>query len=236
MSLDAFFDSLEPRRSGQPRVPFGLTVFDVYQELYNRQFQFVRRHDSRVVAFESSPEHDAFIEAAFGGFPSRGYLSHLANAYREAFDPLQLQATAEVWIRIAKESYATPLRFTMHTIKRDPDGHSDPIFFIADPSSSLDLIDLWNLRQFAEPVLAISSAWLTEARDSIREFVTANYRPFPAIHMALWFTPSYNLAGPSPKSAPKKSHCRYSMDSHQDRGATIAGIGESGTSTALRIE
>jgi hypothetical protein len=198
LSLDAFFDPPEPRRSGHPRVPFGLTVFDVYQELYNRQFQFVRRHDSRVVAFDSSPEHDAFIEAAFGGFPSRGYLSSLANAYREAFDSLQLQATAEAWTRIAKESYATPLRFTMHTIKRDPDGHGDPIFFIADPKSPLDLIDLWNLRQFAEPVLPISSPWLTEARDSIREFVTANYRPLPGnphgvmVHTTIQFGRSFS--------------------------------------------
>ena len=113
-SLDDFFDPTDTRRSGQPRVPLGLTILDVYQELYDRQFQFVRRHDSRVVAFDSSPEHDAFIEAAFGGFPDRGYLSSLASAYREAFDPLRFQATPEVWTRIAKESYATPLRFTMN--------------------------------------------------------------------------------------------------------------------------
>lgn len=198
VSLDAFFDPPDPRRSRQPRVPLGLTVLEIYQELYDRQFQFVRRHDSRVAVFDSAPEHDAFIEAAFGGFPAQGFLSPLAKAYREAFDPVQLQPSAEAWMKVARDRYATPLRFTMHAIKRDPDGHNDPIFFIADPNSPLDLIDLWNLRQFAWPVLPISSVWAAEARESIREFVTANYRPLPGnphgvmVHTTLQFGRSFS--------------------------------------------
>lgn len=196
-SLDAFFES-DPQRSGHPRVPIGLAVLDVYQQLYDRQFQFVRRHESGVVVFDSSPQHDAFIEAAFGGFPTRGFLFPLANAYREAFDPIQLQPNAEAWIKVAREGCATPLRFTMNTVERSPDGRNDPIFFIANPNSPLDLIDLWNLRQFAGPVLPISSAWASEARDSIREFVTANYRPLPGnlhgvmIHTTLQFGRSFS--------------------------------------------
>lgn len=195
--LDAFFDPPEPR-SGQPRVPFGLTVLDVYQELYDRQFQFVRRHDNRVALFEHSTDHDAFVQAAFGGFPAQGFLAPLAKAYREAFDPLLLEPSAATWIKVIKEGCMTPLRLTTHDVKREPSGYNDPILFVADPNSSLDLIDLWNLRQFATPVVPINSVWATEARDTIREFVAANYRPLPGnphgvmIHTTLQFGRSFS--------------------------------------------
>jgi hypothetical protein len=176
VSLNAFF---EPRQNSRPEVPFGLTVFDVYQELYNRQFQFVRRHGSRVAFFDSSADHDPFVEASYGGFPTEGFLAPLAKTYREAFDPLQLQPSAASWIKVREEGCATPLRFTMHDVKGQSGGYEDPILFVADPNSSLDLIDLWNLRQFVGPVTPISSVWATEARETIRELVTATYRPLP---------------------------------------------------------
>lgn len=198
VSLNAFFEPREPRQSDPPKVPFGLTVLDVYQELYDRQFQFVRRHDSRVALFDGSADHDPFVEAAFGGFPTEGFLAPLAKAYREVFDPLLLQPSAATWVKVTKEGRATPLRFTMHDVKREPGGYNRPILFVADPNSSLDLIDLWNLRQFATPVLPINSVWATEARETIRELVTATYRPLPRnphgvmIHTTLQFGRSFS--------------------------------------------
>src|ERR1700730_18057955 len=48
--LEAFF---EPMQGYQTRIPFGLSISDLYQDLYDREFKFVRRHDSRVGLFET---------------------------------------------------------------------------------------------------------------------------------------------------------------------------------------
>ena len=77
--LESFFEAQERE---QPRVPFGLNILDRYQDLYDRDFQFVRRHDQPVAIFDRGTIHDAFVEAAFGGFPAGGFLSPLTEAYR----------------------------------------------------------------------------------------------------------------------------------------------------------
>jgi hypothetical protein len=174
--LASFFDA--PDRE-QAKVPFGLIILDRYQDLYDREFQFVRRHDQPVAMFERGTIHDAFIEAAFGGFPVEGFLSPLAEAYRRAFDPLLLSASGENWTRVIRERRATPLRFTRYDITPDPEGFGEPTLFIADPNSSIDLIDLWNLRQFTRNVLPINADWIDQERDLIRELVTSTYRPLP---------------------------------------------------------
>ena len=176
VSLQAFFESGQRERA---QIPFGLSVLDLYQDLYDRHFQFVRRHDERAVLFESGTTHDSFVEAAFGGFPTDGFLAAFSGAYCEAFDPLRLLPSAENWIKVIKENCATPLRFATHGLKRDHDGYGEPTLFVVDPNSAIDLIDLWNLRQFTRNVLPVNIDWVTEARDFIRKFINATYRPLP---------------------------------------------------------
>lgn len=174
--LGSFF---EAREREQAKVPFGLIILDRYQELYDREFQFVRRRDQPVALFDKGTIHDAFVEAAFGGFPMDGFLLPLTQAYREAFDPLRLSPSAENWTKVIRERCATPLRFTRHDIKRDHDDYGETTLFVVDPNSSIDLIDLWNLRQFMSSVLPVNVDWISQGRDFIRELITSNYRPLP---------------------------------------------------------
>ena len=174
--LESFFEAQERE---QPTVPFGLNILDRYQDLYDREFQFVRRHDQPVAIFERGTIHDAFVEAAFGGFPVGGFLAPLTEAYRRAFDPLQVSPSGESWTHILREGYATPLVFTRHDIKRDPDAYGEPTLFVADPNSPIDLIDLWNLRQFTAYVLAVNADWIGQGREFIREFIASTHRPIP---------------------------------------------------------
>jgi hypothetical protein len=176
VSLDAFFDAVQDRRS---EVPLGLNIFALYQDLYDREFKFVRRHDQGVALLGRSATTAAFVEAAFGGFPERGFLSGNAKAYVDAFNPLQLAPTAENWIRVIKEGCATPLTFTTYSIKQRPHGYSEPTLFVVDPNDSLDLIDLWNLRQFNPNVLPVNLEWADQAKDFLRELIVTNYRLLP---------------------------------------------------------
>ena len=140
--IDAFF---EPVQSSHDKIPFGLGILDLYQDLYDREFKFVHRNARRTALFEKGTDHDAFAEAAFGGFPTEGFLAPTARAYCEAFDPVRITPTAASWAKIHDERCATPLLFTAHGLKREHGDVGYPILFVVDPNSSTDLIDFWNL-------------------------------------------------------------------------------------------
>ena len=160
-------------------VPFGLDCFGIYKAMYEREFKFVSRHGRRVAHFESRPEQSPFIEAAFGAFPTDGPMKRLARDYADAFDPVPLAPKAEDWMRAIRDGFQFPLSFTMEGLKRDFHGWSEPTLVIVDPTSPLDLIDLWNMRQFHPRILPVSVSWLRDARELLWEFVKANDRPLP---------------------------------------------------------
>jgi putative endonuclease len=83
VSIDTFF---EYAKNKDPIVPFGLSIASVYQDVFDREFKFVRRQNRRVVVFERNSVSDSFIDAAFGGFPDEGFLSPLAMSYIQAFE------------------------------------------------------------------------------------------------------------------------------------------------------
>jgi hypothetical protein len=177
LPLDVFF---APYNDHVPGVPFGLGIFNLYKDLYEREFKFVARHEHRIALFDSgSPEDDAFIEAAFGGFPKSGPLEVLSQSYADAFDPEKLAPIAGNWVKVVKERFRFPLHFTTHGISRDPDGQSDLRFFVVDPVSAPDLLDLWNIRQFYPHIFPVNVRWMKECRDFLTEFIKANYRPIP---------------------------------------------------------
>jgi hypothetical protein len=173
IALDGFFDM---DSEGENGAPFGTDVFCVYKQLYEREFKFVPRHERRVAVFEGD---SAFIEASFGGFPASGRLTHVSQAYVDAFGPVKLTPTAENWLKVIREDFRLPLHFTRENLKRDPDAWYEPTLFVADPTSPLDLLDLWNIRQFHPQILPFNFAWLNEAKDFLTDFVKANYRPLP---------------------------------------------------------
>ena len=158
-------------------MPFGLDCFGIYETMYHREFKFVSRHERRVAHFESPPDQSLFIEASFGAFPTDGPLRRLARDYADAFDPVPLAPNAENWMKAIRDGFQFPLSFTMEGLKRDFHGLSEPTLVIVDPTSPLDLIDLWNMRQFHPQILPISVSWLHDASELLRDFVKANYRP-----------------------------------------------------------
>jgi hypothetical protein len=173
VSLEAFFNPDSEHENG---VPFGTDVFHVYKQLYEREYKFVRRHARRVAIFTGD---SSFIEASFGGFPTTGRLTHISQAYGDAFGPVTLIPTAENWVKVIREDFLMPLYFTSESLKSDPEMWREPTLFVVDPMSPLDLVDLWNIRQFHSQILPINLAWLSETKDFLTEFVKANSRPLP---------------------------------------------------------
>jgi hypothetical protein len=130
-----------------------------------------------VALFEADPLASPFVEAAFGGFPSDGPLVSFARAYVDAFEPVNLVPNAENWIKVIKEGFRLPLSFTMEGLKPDHNGWSMPTLFVVDSESPLDLIDLWNIRQFQSQILPVNLAWFQDAKEYLAALVKANHRP-----------------------------------------------------------
>ena len=176
ISLD---DLVSVRKDSRPEFAFGLDIFDVYQELYQSEFRFVPRHGKFIALFGDRGRHNAYIDATFGGFPEHEALAYIQQAYKDAFDPTVLKHEPSAWLRLVKENGRTPLAFTRHGLEELSNSGWDPTIFVANPTSSLDLIDLWNLRLVRPNVLPVNSEWLPALRDYLRDFIAQNHRPLP---------------------------------------------------------
>lgn len=172
--------------------PFGTSIIHVYRHLYEREFRFVSRDGGEVAVINNAGADGAFIEAAFGGFPTEGWLASMQPAYADAFKPVEVPADSVGFIRILKEGLRFPLYFTREGLQRDYNdfGHDGPTLFVLDPDSPLDLIDFWNLRLFRGGVLPISVRWFHDCRDFLSEFLHESYRPLPRNSHGVMITPT----------------------------------------------
>ena len=177
IKLEEFVQLDEVRR---PDFAYGLNIFELYSYLYNRELQFVPRHDRRFAVFAPLlPRQDAFVEAVFGVFPGREDLAYIRQAYLDAFDPKVFEPEPSGCLEIFQQGYSSPLRVSRYNIEREPNAQHDPIIYIFDPSKTIDLIDFWNLRQFSHDVLPIHIDWFKELTHFIRGNVEHNCRPLP---------------------------------------------------------
>lgn len=176
VSLDEFVCSDRGHRSD---FAFGENIFDLYRDLYERIFQFSPKRERQMAKVVGSPRDAALIEATFGIFPKVQNLSYIEQGFKDAFDPEEIPLDVANWCKIVERGSWTPLYMTEHGIDHYYNSHRDAIIFIFDPSSTPDLIDLWNLRQFQEDVIPVSVYWALDLRDFLRSFITRTHRSLP---------------------------------------------------------
>jgi hypothetical protein len=181
---------LAPENDRESDARFGLTVFDIYQELYDREFKFVHRAEHGVAVFESNTPDAEFLAAAFGAFPLEGALAPLAQAYQDAFNPVTLAPTPENWAKVLEQQLRLPLHFSRYGLDRDAHGWHEPTLFVADPASPLDLVDLWNIRLFHPQIMPVNLSWFLDRRDFLATFIERSYRPLPGNPNGVMITPT----------------------------------------------
>lgn len=177
--LSEFLDAAPEGRSWPP---LGMGVMALYRSLYEKEFKFVTRQNHRVALCKAANDIDAaFVDVVCGSFPAEGHLAHHSKGYQAAFAPVTIKATPKNWERALREGFRFPLSISRHGLERFARGAGmgGPTLFVADPSSILDLIDLWNLRLFQPNVVPINSRWFAASAPFMHEFITANYRPMP---------------------------------------------------------
>ena len=164
---------------GVPEFAFGLSMIDAYGELYAKEYKFKSTHERQVVLFEGRGADAMFIEAVSGMFPYDARLSYFRQFYLDAFEPKIQAPSAGNWVSALESSAKNPLSFTNYRINGHRGGSWNPRVFVVDPTSPLDILHLWNLRQFNGNVLPFNVHWLKGCRDFLREFIERNHRPLP---------------------------------------------------------
>ena len=201
VALDDFVTQKEDR---VPEFAFGLSVLDVYRDLYAQEYRFEPKTPRKVVLFEGRSVDATFLEAVSGAFPSDANLDYLRQAYLDAFEPDVQTTNAENWINALKSSARDPLSFTRYAIDRHPDSSWNPCVFVADPSSPLDILDLWNLRQFHRNVVPMNVNWLIECKDVLREFIERTHRPLPGNQHGVTIRTLVEFGRSIPSQVPKE--------------------------------
>ncbi|GAA0631232.1 hypothetical protein GCM10009100_37250 [Thalassospira tepidiphila] len=152
------------------------SITDALHERYERERQFVLRdkNESLYVKEESS---NGLSEAMFGLYPSENASKYFYDIYRGVFNPSEVTASPETWRKVYREHAETPLSATSYKLELNRGWQHDPVVYVFDPESSLDIIDLWNIRLEASPVLPIPITWWKELVQDVNEFIRNHYRP-----------------------------------------------------------
>lgn len=166
------------RRSDEPRGQAGLDVFDLYKDLYKKQFQFVRRHEHNIV--ELIPRTNAlksFCACLSGSFPEDEDLKYFGQGFCDAFDPKQVELSPEALAELYKDEFNSALQIGHSNIEVNYHDNADPTLFVMDVHDSRDLIDYWNLRAIRRYVRPIPIQWIDALSPYCREYIEHCHRP-----------------------------------------------------------
>lgn len=173
VQLKDFVRGEEKRRAD---FAFGLSVLDIYNDLYEKEFKFAPRKPRKVAL---TKEHDPFFEVVFGAFPLTKKLAYVSKAFEKICEPAIFPATAENCVKFFNGQHIFPIDATMHELDVTFENRDDPTVFVFDPHKTVDLIDYWNLRQFRSTILPINVHWFPNFENIIRKMVAGNFRPLP---------------------------------------------------------
>ncbi len=144
------------RAGDRNRHGHGLGVFDLYKEMYRKEFQFIRRHKHNVIDVRPNDRSfELFTGCVFGSFPKSKNLDYFRKAFKDAFDPKQVILDATTFQELHKSGHASALEIGHTEIDVRFNDHTGPALFILNAHETKDLIDFWNLRAVRKEVMAI---------------------------------------------------------------------------------
>jgi hypothetical protein len=191
-------ESLLSREDDRQNEGTGLTVLDLYRDLYNKEFQFARRHKHSIIdVVPQDKDFKEFCACIFGGFPTKSDLKYLSRAFTDAFAPKKILLNGPGLAKLYKSRNTSALRIGFSKVKVSHNDHSlGPELFVLDAHEPRDLIDFWNLRAIRRNVISVPIQWIGDLSKFCKNFIVKNYRPLPGnpygvmIHTTVMFSRS----------------------------------------------
>jgi hypothetical protein len=171
---------LLPRGGDRNRNSYGLSVFDLYCDLFQKEFQFVRRHATNIVDVSpKSSAFDGFCGCVFGSFPIDDDLKYFAKAFADTFDPKSIVLDGTSLAEIYRTGLTSALRIGHANLQIDYNGHHSPTLFVLDAKQPRDLIDFWNLRASRSQIIPVPIQWVEELSGFCKDHIIKNHVPLP---------------------------------------------------------
>ena len=155
---------------------FGLSVYDLYSELYQQEFRFELRHQPNMVHVE--PKEGAFagfVAANFGSFPTQDGIEYFEHNYKSIFNPEHKTLDAAVLSELYQSGYSSAVGIGRAKLRIDYHDRGDLKLFILDAKKSRDLVDFWNLRAIHEHVIPVPIQWIEELSSFCKKLILDNY-------------------------------------------------------------
>lgn len=160
---------------------YGLNVNDFYIHLYEKKYQFERRHKLSIVNVKAKEKYlKNFISCIFGSFPEDKDFSYLESNYIDIFEPKKIELDSKSLLELYSSQHFAPLEIGHAQIDINfSESIPDPRLFILDIKETRDLIDFWNLRIIYREIIAIPKQWIQELSPFCKEFILKHHRPSP---------------------------------------------------------
>lgn len=173
LSLNGLMEKQYNREWAEPK--FGLSMVDAMRDMYTRELRFEMKQSQSSLLVK--PQTGSLLtEALFGCYPTGKLVDYFRANYRSVFAPQECAATPEAWLSAFKYGALTPLRFTRYKLEVGSTWRDGLTLFVFDPASSLDCIDLWNMRSESQSILPVPIDWWTKLLPELRSILRLEHR------------------------------------------------------------
>lgn len=171
------FYNLDSR--GRAEFATGVDVFEVIQDMYDKEYKYERRHKQEFATIQQS-DGNAFFDVVGGRYPADESLAYIRDGFREAFGSEDLDVSASTAMKFLTAGCAGPLWVTRHGLEETlGNGSYDQVLYVFDPGDAGDIIDFWNYRLVYSRVIPFAVNWIAEHQDFLRECILTVHRPIP---------------------------------------------------------
>ena len=164
---------------------YGLSVYGLYKELYEKEYQFKQRHRYNVVHVKPADvAFTNFVAANFGSFPVVEQRQYFEHHYKTVFNPAHIRLDGAALSKLYESEYLSALRIGCEKLRMQykPPPHDKPplpTLFILDAEESGDVVDFWTLRAIHQHVRAVPIQWINHLSPFCEQFIRDNHRREP---------------------------------------------------------
>ena len=187
-----------------PGIPFshGIGVRELFRWMWKTDFRYQKRQPPEIVLPRAINRGETLLVATcFGEFPAKnGDAPDFEGDFRFVFGAKDLPLTADELMRLHVERLDFPLSVGAARLElRRRSWRFDPLLYLLDPVSTLDLLDFWNLRALGMNPIPVPLPWFGELRPQLVKLAREAHRPHP--HNANLMLHATVMRGRSPGTA-----------------------------------
>lgn len=180
---------------------YGLSVYGLYKELYEKEYQFHQRHRFNVVHVKPAvATFTNFVASIFGSFPMEEKRQYFEQHYMSVFNPAHVTLDGAELSKLYESEFLSALRIGCEKLRmqyKPPPYDKPPLptLFILDAEKSGDVVDFWNLRAIHQHVRAVPIQWIHNLAPFCEEFIRNNLRRDPDHDLGTVVSPVLMFAG-----------------------------------------